>query len=508
MSRLVRHAVAGWNPEALVRHAFRDGADRRVLKQGRRTDVVRVEGAGPAGEPVVVKRTRLDGGARLQSLFGRSPAEEHWRGVGLLEAAGVGTAAALAVVEETGPEPASTVVCAALDDVEPLRAAWLGRDANGRRALARALGEAFAALHRSGLYVPDLRDANLMVRRRGARDEIVVVDLDRWRRPRLGLSRRRRVANLVQLERTLGWYAGGRDKLRLLAAYCGAMATPGEGPRDLLRRVQRARQRKDAAVARRRRRAGVRPDERVAVSAIVICGNEIANIRACLESLSWCEELVVVDSMSNDGTFDVARAFATRALRRPWPGHRLQKQLALDEATQPWVLNVDADERVPPGLRAEIEAVLAHDGAGYDGFEIPRLVEYLGRTWYRGGWYPDRKLRLFRRSHARWGGVDPHERAEVRGRIGRLRTPILHRTYDDIADHVETIDRFTTIAAEQRSGAPSAARLLLRPLGRFARFYLWKGGWREGFPGLFVALSASFYTYLKYAKQDERSRAS
>jgi hypothetical protein len=352
--------------------------------------------------------------------------------------------------------------------------------------------------------VPDLRDANLMVRR-GATRRIVVVDLDRWRRPRFGLSRRRRLANLVQLERTLGWYAAIREKIALLSSYRRAMAADEPSLAALARAVERARRRKDDAVARRRRRRRVQPDERVAVSAIVICGDEIDNIRRCLASLSWCDELIVVDSYSTDGTFEIAQAFATRAVRREWRGHKAQKQFALDLATKPWVLNVDADECVPPELRAEIEAVLAHDGAGRDGFEIPRLVEYLGRTWRRGGWYPDRKLRLFRRSHARWGGVDPHERAEVRGRIGRLETPIRHRTYDDVADHVATIDRFTTIAAEQRSGRPSAERLLLRPLARFARFYLWQRAFLDGFPGLFLAVSASVYTYLKYAKQDERA---
>lgn len=503
--RSVRHSVPGWDPTGAVGRALDPAADRLVLKGGRHL-VVRVEGAGPAGEALVVKRSRLRFGERLAAWLGRSPGEAHWRGARLLADVGVGTAPALAVLEEGGVEAASTIVCGALDDAEALRTVWLGRDRIGRRRLARALGETIAALHRGGVYVPDLRDANLMVRARSDRDEILVVDLDRWSRPRFGLSERRRLANLVQLERTLGWFASERDKLALLGAYRRALALR-ERTGTLARAVEGARREKDGEVARRRRRAGIQPDERVAVSAIVICGNERDNIRACLESLAWCDEVVVVDSMSTDGTFDIVRAFATRALRRSWPGHRAQKQYALDQATKPWVLNVDADERVAPALRAEIEAVLAHDGAGCDGFEIPRLVEYLGRTWRRGGWYPDRKLRLFRRTHARWGGVDPHERAEVAGTIGRLETPILHLTYDGVADHVETIDRFTTIAADQRRGRPGGERFWLRPVGRFLRFYVWKGAFLEGFPGLFLAISASVYTFLKYAKQDEAARA-
>jgi hypothetical protein len=504
--RSVRHTVSGWDPTPAVRRALDPASDRSVLKGGRRL-VVRVEAAGPIGEPLVVKHARLRLGERLAAWLGRSPGEAHWLGARLLGDVGVGTAPALAVLEEGGAEAASTIVCGALDDAEPLRPVWLGRDRLGRRRLARALGETIAALHRGGVYVPDLRDANLMVRVRGDRDEILVVDLDRWSRPRRGLSSRRRFANLVQLERTLGWFATPRDKLALLGAYRRALPAREVRTGALARAVERARRRKDGEVARRRRRAGIQPDERVAVSALVICGDERDNIRACLESLSWCDEIIVVDSMSTDGTFDIVRAFATRALRRPWRGHRAQKQYALDQATKPWVLNVDADERVPAALRAEIEAVLAHDGAGCDGFEIPRLVEYLGRTWRRGGWYPDRKLRLFRRGNARWGGVDPHERAEVAGTIGRLVTPILHRTYDGVADHVETIDRFTTIAADQRSGRPGAEQFWLRPLGRFLRFYLWKVSFLEGFPGLFLAISASVYTFLKYAKQEERAEA-
>ena len=466
---------------------------------------MRLEGAGPRGEAVVIKRAWLGIGARLRAALGRSPAEAHWRGAHLLVAAGVGTAEPLAVLEERGAEPASTVVCAALDDAEPLRSVWLSADRRARRRLARSVGELIAALHRAGVYVPDLRDANLMVRRRSGAQQVVVVDLDRWRRPWRGLSARRRIANLVQLERTLGWYATPRDKLALLGAYHRALAERGTSIAGLATAVERARRLKDASVAQRRRRVRVQPDERVALTAIVICGDEIDHIRTCLESLAWCDELIVVDSYSTDGTFEIAQAFATRALRRKWPGHRAQKQFALDCATKPWVLNVDADECVSRALRAEIEAVLAHDGAGYDGFEIPRLVEYLGRTWRRGGWYPDRKLRLFRRSHTRWGGIDPHERAEVRGRVGRLETALLHRTYDDVADHVETIDRFTTTAAVQRGGHPSAEKLLLRPLARFARFYLWQRAFLDGFPGLFLAITASVYTYLKYAKQEERA---
>jgi hypothetical protein len=139
---------------------------------------------------------------------------------------------------------------------------------------------------------------------------------------------------------------------------------------------------------------------------------------------------------------------------------------------------------------------------------VPRVVYYLGLWWWRGGWYPDRRLRLFRRERALWGGDDPHEKVLLKGRVGRLREPLLHYTYDDVSDHVRTINRFTTTAAARGERARPAtwSKLVLRPLVRFVRFYLLSSGFRLGKRGLFVALSATVYVHLKYAKQDERAR--
>ena len=260
----------------------------------------------------------------------------------------------------------------------------------------------------------------------------------------------------------------------------------------------------------RRRRARIVPDERMEISCIIVTGNEIAHIASCLESVRWCDQIVVVDSYSTDGTYDVCRQHATDLLRREWTGYRDQKEFALAQACHPWVLNVDADERVSPELRAAVAEVLTSDGRGYDGFTVPRLVHYLGRWWRVGGWYPDRRLRLFRRERATWGGVDPHEHVILRGRIGRLDGPLWHYTYDDVADHVATIDRFTTIASKtgaSRTRSVSWSALTLRPLARFLRFYVLRMGFRMGFPGLFAAISAAVYVHLKYAKRDEAADA-
>src|SRR5437867_3573289 len=205
-------------------------------------------------------------------------------------------------------------------------------------------------------------------------------------------------------------------------------------------------------------------------------------------------------------TAALARRFTDRVLVNPWPGYRAQKQYALDAARGEWVLNLDADERVSPELVDEIRAVLAHVPARVAGFAIPRLVCYLGRWWYRGDWYPRRVVRLVRRAATRWGGTDPHERAEVRGRVVPLHRPILHHSYADISDHLRSLNKLTAVAAEQprlprRVGA---WRLIGEPAWRFVRAYLVRGGVRDGFPGLFVAATGAFYVFLRWAKVRER----
>jgi hypothetical protein len=171
-----------------------------------------------------------------------------------------------------------------------------------------------------------------------------------------------------------------------------------------------------------------------------------------------------------------------------------------------WVLNIDSDERVTPELAAEIEAGLARVPADVDGFAIPRLVCYLGRWWYRGGWYPRRVLRLVRRGRSRWGGTDPHERAEVQGRVLALRWPIVHYSYADVSDHLHSLNHLTTIAAEHPSfpGVFPWMRLVIEPTWRFLRAYILRRGYVEGIPGFFVAASDAFYVFLRWAKVRER----
>jgi glycosyltransferase involved in cell wall biosynthesis len=242
---------------------------------------------------------------------------------------------------------------------------------------------------------------------------------------------------------------------------------------------------------------------RPTVSAIVVCFNEERNIGACLDSLRWCDEIVVVDSFSTDRTVEICRQYTERILQRNWTGYRDQKAFAHSQATKDWVLLVDSDERVTPELRDEINRTLSSDPGAYAGFSVPRLMFYLGRWWRRGGWYPDYDVRLFRRDRATWGGTDPHEKILVDGKVRRLRHPLQHYSYRSIEDHIQRINHFTSISAREvwKEGKRfHRSDALFRPAIRFFRSYVLKRGFLEGFAGFHVALTAAVYVFLKYAK--------
>jgi glycosyltransferase involved in cell wall biosynthesis len=239
------------------------------------------------------------------------------------------------------------------------------------------------------------------------------------------------------------------------------------------------------------------------VSAIVVCFNEEDRIEACLESINWCDEIVIVDSFSTDRTAEICRRYTERFIQREWAGYRDQKAFAHSQAIKDWVLLVDSDERVTPELRDEIKNSLVYEGAEYSGFAVPRLVFYLNRWWWHGGWYPDYDVRLFRRDRATWGGSDPHEKILVDGKVRRLKNPLHHFSYRDIDDHIQRINRFTSISSRELSKEGCKWRLsdaILRPAVRFFRSYILKRGFMEGFAGLYVAVTAAVYVFLKYAK--------
>lgn len=239
------------------------------------------------------------------------------------------------------------------------------------------------------------------------------------------------------------------------------------------------------------------------VSAIIVCYNEEENIGRCLKSLQWCDEIVVVDSFSTDRTVEICRQFTDIIIQRKWAGYRDQKAFAHSKATKDWVLMIDSDEEVTAELKDEILEQLAVAGTLYSGFLLPRLVFYLDRWWWRGGWYPDYDVRLFRRDLATWGGTDPHEKIIVNGPVRRLRNPLHHFSYRDIDDHIQRINRYTSISSGElrKQGQPwRLSDALLRPAFRFFRCYFLKRGFMEGFAGFHVAVTAAMYVFLKYAK--------
>jgi glycosyltransferase involved in cell wall biosynthesis len=247
---------------------------------------------------------------------------------------------------------------------------------------------------------------------------------------------------------------------------------------------------------------------RAPVSACIITFNEERNVMAALESVAFADEIIVVDSRSSDRTREIAASFrgerggTPRVIERDWPGHVEQKNFAIDQASNDWVLCIDADERVTPELRAGVESALSNPGDAV-GYTMARRTRYLGR-WIRwGGWYPDRKLRLFRRSRGRWGGINPHDHVQVEGPVVDLSGDLLHFSYRGIEDHLRTIDSFTDIAAREKdlrgTGRPLLGMLFHPPL-KFLRMYILKQGFREGKAGLIIASLGALYVFLKYAK--------
>jgi glycosyltransferase involved in cell wall biosynthesis len=240
----------------------------------------------------------------------------------------------------------------------------------------------------------------------------------------------------------------------------------------------------------------------------VITRNEAANIDAALASVAWADEVVVVDAESTDDTAARAREHGARVCVRGWPGFSAQKNFAAEQASHDWILSLDADERVTPELAAEIQALLSSEPPAR-GYRIPRISFYLGRWIRTTDWYPDAQLRLYDRRAARFVGGFVHERVEAQGEVGRLRRDLQHLPYRDIAHHLQTMDRYTTLAARQMAAEGrhvGAAGLLSRPLGAFARNYLVHGGWRDGAAGLVISILNSYYVFLKFAKLWESQR--
>lgn len=243
------------------------------------------------------------------------------------------------------------------------------------------------------------------------------------------------------------------------------------------------------------------------LSGCIIAFNEADRIRAAIESLHFCDEVVVVDSHSTDVTRELAAELGARVIERDWPGHVAQKEFTIRAASHDWVLCLDADERVTPELAKEIMALKARgfdEGAGGPaGWNMPRLTRWMGELVRYGTWYPDRQLRLFDRRRGHWGGNDPHDRVVLEGQPDELAGDLLHETYRSLDDHLATIAKYTTTMAEgmfARGKRARTADLWLRPGWRFVRFFVLERGFLMGWRGLALAFLAAHYVRLKYLR--------
>jgi glycosyltransferase involved in cell wall biosynthesis len=245
------------------------------------------------------------------------------------------------------------------------------------------------------------------------------------------------------------------------------------------------------------------------ISATIVAFNEERNIARAIRSLRLNEgcvdEIVVVDSGSSDATREIAATLGARVIEQKWPGYAAQKNFAAASAANDWILSIDADEELTPELAAEI-AALKNQPVNFDAWTMPRLAHYLGRWIRHSGWYPDRKIRLYHRERATWQGEYVHESVQTSGSTGELKSDLLHFTCDSLGQHLHTLDRYTSLAAQAlvASGKPVPfRRLVVDPPWTFVRSYILQRGFLDGVHGFVIAAMASFYTFTKYAKARE-----
>ncbi|MEP7354175.1 MAG: glycosyltransferase family 2 protein [Acidobacteriota bacterium] len=240
------------------------------------------------------------------------------------------------------------------------------------------------------------------------------------------------------------------------------------------------------------------------ISATIITYNEERNVARAIESLRCADEILIVDSGSNDRTIEIAKQLGATVLELSWLGYSAQKNAAAQKASHDWILALDADESLSESLEAEI-LELKKNGPKFDAYTMPRLAKYLGRWIRHSGWYPDRKVRLYHRAKAKWVGDFVHEAIKVEpgSTIGPLEGNLLHFTCDSLSEHLKTMDRYTTLAAEQLIDAKrqvSWGRLICEPPWTFFRTYVLKAGFLDGVEGLAIANMAALYNFVKYAK--------
>jgi glycosyltransferase involved in cell wall biosynthesis len=246
------------------------------------------------------------------------------------------------------------------------------------------------------------------------------------------------------------------------------------------------------------------------LSVTMITYNEEERIQGALESIKWADDIVVVDAGSTDRTVEMARVYTDRIVVRDWPGFVAQKNFALKQTRYEWVLSLDADERLSPALQEEIQR-LCRSGMMADAYYVPRRAYFLGRRIRHSGWYPDYKLRLFRKTCAQWQGGAVHESVRVTGTVQVLHGDLLHHPYRDLTHNLQKINRYSTFGAQTLYEVGKRAHwydVTLRPACTFLKKYLLRQGFRDGFQGLLIAVLTAHANFAKYAKLWEMQHAS
>jgi len=251
---------------------------------------------------------------------------------------------------------------------------------------------------------------------------------------------------------------------------------------------------------------------RATVSVAIIARDEAHAIEACLKSVAWADERIVLDSGSADETVAICRALGATVESTDWPGYGAQKNRAIARCTGDWILSLDADEQVSAALRAEIEQAIAASGDTV-GFRMPRLSSYCGRKMHYGGWWPDYVTRLFRRGRGRFSDDPVHERLVVDGPVGTLRSPLMHEAFMDLEEVLDKVNRYSTAGARQMLHAGRGATLrsaIGHGTWSFIRTYFLRAGFLDGREGFMLAVSnaeGAYYRYLKLMLL-ERTRGS
>jgi glycosyltransferase involved in cell wall biosynthesis len=247
--------------------------------------------------------------------------------------------------------------------------------------------------------------------------------------------------------------------------------------------------------------------DRLPLSAVLITLNCAEQLKPTLASLAFCDEILVVDSGSTDGTQTLAESFGAKVIIEPWRGFGPQKQFAVDQAANDWVLCVDSDEIVSDKLQQSILAVLQQPT--HKAYEFPRCNRFLGRYLKHGEGYPDLSLRLFDRRHARWSDDVVHERVITLDTVASLQGDLLHHSEETLESYLAKQNRYTTLAAKalvDEGVQITTSKLFLSPLFRFIKFYFLRAGFLDGLPGLLHILIGCFNSFAKYAKMIELSR--